>query len=194
MNLQEISEFIRKRLNVPVMEAAKLAGNVRIRKFEAQNPIFRQGDVGEHLYLILSGIAYVSYLHSDGREKVKRFVKKGDTVAPYVSLLTGDASRYGAYAIQPCLCLEFRYRDYMSLVSKSWALETASRKELERQILEREEKEFELFMFTAEERYQAFQRRHSTIAEAIPLKLVASYINVDPATLSRIRARKAIST
>lgn len=144
--------------------------------------------------MILSGIAYVSYLHSDGREKVKRFVKKGDTVAPYVSLLTGNPSRYGAYAVQPCLCLEFRYRDYMGLVSKSWALETASRKELERQILEREEKEYELFMLSAEERYQAFLKRHSSMAEAIPLKLVASYINVDPATLSRIRVKKANST
>ena len=190
MNPSEIANVLKQRLHVPIAEALGLAARMRVKRFDKNVEVFRQGERSEKVYLLLSGICYVYYSHPDGSEKVKRFVSQGDSLAPYISFLTGEPSKYGARVLHSTNCLEFWYEDYMQLVSKSWALERSHRKELEFQIMEREQKEYELFMMSAKERYQSFVQRHAKIMDNIPLGLIASYINVDPATLSRIRASK----
>lgn len=193
MKFSEIPKYVAERIQVPIIEAAKLVLHARLKTFDAGELIFSQGESGKNLYLVLSGIAYVYYQHAEGHEKMKRFVSSKDSLAPYISLLTGEPSNYSARALKACACLEIRYADYMALVSKSWALETSLRRELELQIMEREKKEYELFMLSAEERYDSFVIRHAEILNHIPLKLIASYINVDPATLSRIRLKKGLN-
>ncbi len=187
MNQNEIADFFIFKLHVPAEDANRLASIARFTSFKSGATLFSQGEFLDRFYVILNGISYLYYTHVDGFEKVKRFAVTGEAIAPYISLLRNEPSEYSAKALKECVCIELSYKDYMSLVNTSWTLEKLHRKQLEFHILEREKKEYELFMLSAEERYRAFVTRHRPFLEDIPQKIIASYINVDPATLSRIK-------
>lgn len=57
---------------------------------------------------------------------------------------------------------------------------------LETAILGKEHREIEFLYFSAQERYDSFKKTDKNNLSRIPKKLIASYLGIDPATLSRL--------
>lgn len=81
------------------------------------------------------------------------------------------------------------YENMQKLYSQGKAFERLGRLIAESLFYAYFKRNMSLVLDTPEERYEIFLKENSSLLELIPLKHIASYVSVEPGSLSRIRKR-----
>ncbi len=182
-----IAHTLSHTFQIPLEDLRPLNEKSTIRTVTKGTVLYNSEDLNDDVYIITSGIIYDYYLDRDGVEKIKRFYGINDLVGTSISGLSKNSGRCASKALTNCTMIRFSFADFNRIANQSIVFERLLRKSLEKQILLQDEKEYMLFMLDARERYNYFVSKHADLLEHIPLKLIASYINITPETLSRIR-------
>ncbi len=188
--IKETENFLSRFVQFTPLEWARIVPYVRVKLLEKDDHLFRQGEDCENLYMVLKGIFKVYYQNNEGEEKIKRFISRGETLAPMPSIIKGETSCFSAQALENSVVAYLKYSEMESLTHKSHHWERALRKGLEESLVAREDREYELFMLTPQERYEKFVNKYPQLMNQLPQYLIASYLGITPVSLSRIRARK----
>lgn len=149
----------------------------------------RPGEPATHMAVLLSGLLRHYYVDARGKESVKAFRVPMDVSAPYAELIQRRPSRTHIEALADSELLVFRYDDFEAAAKDSVELQRLARRFGEVHFIQKEQREYEFLMLSAEERYRQFCARLPELLQHIPQHQVASYIGVTPVALSRIRAR-----
>jgi NNP family nitrate/nitrite transporter-like MFS transporter len=84
--------------------------------------VFRQGDPGDTLYVILSGAVKVSHMDNQGRESELARLKAGDFFGE-MALIDGEPRSAGVSTVAPCQFFCLGRHDFLTFTSKSpWML------------------------------------------------------------------------
>jgi len=149
----------------------------------------RPGEPATHFAVLLSGLLRHYYVDARGKESVKAFRVPMEVSAPYAELIQRKPSRTHIEALADSELLIFRYDDFEAAAEGSIELQRLARRFGEVHFVQKEQREYEFLMLSAEERYRQFCARLPELLQHIPQHQVASYIGVTPVALSRIRAR-----
>lgn len=142
-------------------------------------------------WFIVSGLVRVVHLSEQGLERNAAFHAEGSWVGwgtpPYAI-----PSPVAIVALEPTVALELRYD-----VLRRWQSDLPVVQEILsdaiRAVLERSaQREAELLLLDAGERYKLFLRQRAALVPRIPLHHVASYLGITNVALSRIRARMGL--
>ena len=151
------------------------------------------GDEVTHFAFIKRGILKISYLpDANGKEIIKLFSGPGDLIGAYADYLRATPSRVNITAMSDCEICSFAFKDIDKLMNGMPQWELYRRKIGEYHYLLKEDKEYELLVNTAEERYDKFQIKFSSFENLIPDYMVAAYLNVTPSYLSTLKNRKRV--
>ena len=90
---------------VDAADLATLAPNLHTRSFGAGSHVFREGDLGLHLYLILRGEVKIVRSGPRGTEVVFAVLMPGDLFGELALLEEGAVRTADAVAVQPTECL-----------------------------------------------------------------------------------------
>ncbi len=146
-----------------------------------------EGRIAKHLGYIKSGaLKYVVYA-ADGTERVIGLEFEGEFVADFPFSLYGNKSRVSIVAVTPCeiYCISAKE------IGKLMKLDA----ELYRIIAETNVALFDttynryidLYIKSAQERYTELVEKHEDIFSIFSLKDIASFLNITPTHLSRLR-------
>jgi CRP-like cAMP-binding protein len=83
--------------------------------------------------------------------------------------------------------ITFRYKDFQALYDRHVCWERLGRIIAEQLFINKETRERELLLLSAEARYRMFLERYGHLSGQIPQYHVASYLGITPVALSRIR-------
>lgn len=142
-------------------------------------------------WFIVSGLVRVVHLSEQGLERNAAFHAEGSWVGwgtpPYAI-----PSPVAILALEPTVALELRYD-----VLRRWQSDLPVVQEILsdaiRAVLERSaQREAELLLLDAGERYKLFLQQRAALVPRIPLHHVASYLGITNVALSRIRARMGL--
>ncbi len=142
-------------------------------------------------WFIVSGLVRVVHLSEQGLERNAAFHAEGSWVGwgtpPYAT-----PSPVAIVALEPTVALELRYA-----VLRRWQSDLPVVQEILsdaiRAVLERSaQREAELLLLDAGERYKLFRQQRAALVPRIPLHHVASYLGITNVALSRIRARMGL--
>ena len=142
-----------------------------------------------HFAIVRSGLVRHYYVDAKGRESVKAFRGPYEVSAPYAELIQRKASRTHIEALTDTELCVFRVDAFEAAAKDSLELMRLARRFVEEHFVQKEQREYEFLMLSAEERYRQFCARLPDLLQHIPQHQVASYIGVTPVALSRIRAR-----
>ncbi|MEW6434977.1 MAG: Crp/Fnr family transcriptional regulator [Myxococcota bacterium] len=142
-----------------------------------------------HFALVLKGLLRHFYVDAKGRESVKAFRGPFEVSAPYAELIQRKASRTHIEALTDTELCVFRVDAFEAAAKDSLELMRLARRFVEEHFVQKEQREYEFLMLSAEERYRHFCARLPDLLQHIPQHQVASYIGITPVALSRIRAR-----
>jgi len=148
------------------------------------------GQVEYKIGFMLSGVIRAFYRTPEAIEYNKTFFVEGDFFGAYASIVRGTENRIHIQALTDCDVLEAKYADIVALFENHRAIETFARLTAEQMYIEKENREIELALLQADERYGLFQKQYPGIENLIPQYHVASYLGITPTQLSRIRAKK----
>jgi CRP-like cAMP-binding protein len=160
----------------------------KILTFKKQSFIIREGQKEQYIYLMLSGTARI-YILNDASETCVGFLYKGNLFSAFDSLVSGLGSAYYIQPLSKCEALVISRRDFYHLMEKEPELERFWRILLERVLISRMQREVEMLTLSPKQRYERLFVRSPHVFQLIPLKYIASYLDMSPETLSRLRGK-----
>lgn len=137
------------------------------------------------------GLVRVFYRTSDGSEYNKHFFTAPSTIGAYSSLVTGKPNQIYQQALADCTLFVANYAEFNDCCNRYPDLERIARRNAELYFAQKEQREVDMVLLDAGQRYQQFQREYGHLEQLIPQYHIASYLGVTPTQLSRIRRAMA---
>lgn len=162
----------------------------RLHHYERGDEFARIGEVARYIGYIKSGtMKYVAY-SPDGTEHVVGLEFEGEFVADYPFSLFGTKAMVSIIAVTPCDIYRFPVRDVVRLMNDNVKIKDivlCSASAVFHTVYRRY---IDLHCKTPMQRYDELMTRHPDIFQHFPLKDIASFLNITPIHLSRIRKNK----
>ncbi|MCB9080309.1 MAG: Crp/Fnr family transcriptional regulator [Lewinellaceae bacterium] len=143
--------------------------------------------VERFMYFVLSGTLRIYCQRPDGEEVCLGFSYAGSWAGSYPSLITGEPADLFVQALSPCKLIGIRWADFVAMGQEHPSIERCRRILAEEAMLGRFKREVELLTLPPDERYRRFLARSGHLMQVIPQRHIASYLGMQPETLSRIK-------
>ncbi len=161
-----------------------------VRRLDRHELFLRAGDVCPYIAFINRGCLRYYYL-KDGTEFNGQFFFEGGWVGDYQSFLTGRPSVQYFDALEPTELLVMQYADLQELYTTRPVFERFGRLIAENVVIGSQRRTASLLFDSPEERYLLLLRERPKVIERVALHHIASYLGIQPESLSRIRRRLA---
>lgn len=169
-----------------VYESAK--GYLSSTELKAGDYFLREGVICKSIAFVEEGMMRTFYL-SDGKEVTNCFCKEGTIATSYSSLITQKSSEIAIQAIEPTKLTVLTYKDLQKLYNADGFWQQVGRLASENEFINSECHHRFLNHLSATDRYLQTLEKEPDLLQRVPLTYLASYIQVAPETLSRIRKK-----
>jgi CRP-like cAMP-binding protein len=187
--MQEVRNYIESFVKLSDEEWFKFQSKLQYKKFKKNAFFLKEGAICKHAVFISEG-AFRFFKIVKGDEVVTALFFKGDFLSDYQSFLNNQPSLYNIEAIKDAACYTISKSDLDDLFDEYKIFEKLGRLFAERLFLTMN-KRLDSFLYeTPEQRYADLVKRNSKLLQEVPQYMVASYLGINPETLSRIRKRK----
>jgi len=160
-------------------------------KYIAEGEYFlREGKICGSIAFIEQGLMRLFYL-TDGKETTKCFCKENTITCSYRSFVTRQASDIAIQAVESSKLLLLSYNDLQRLYEKNLFWQQLGRLVSENEYLITNAHHRFLSDLSATERYLQVLETDGELLQRVPLQYLASYLQIAPETLSRIRKKIA---
>lgn len=151
------------------------------------------GERHNKLALVLQGLLRNYLINDKGEQITVVFATEMQILAPYKCLFLQQPASETTEAVQPSMLLSFDYNAIKKLVETDAVVNRLYRENIEQTLIKAIQRIEDFTIAKPEERYQLLLAEHGYLIEQAPLKYLASYLGINPVSLSRIRARIAKS-
>lgn len=150
--------------------------------------ILASGEVEKYIYFIIEGTFRI-YTQHNNREVSVEFGFPNNIISSYISYYTQEPSTLAIQALTDAKFIRLLKSDidYFNNISKN--CEHFTRKIMETLYICKCKKEILLLTHSAEERYLQLVHKHPLIGNTVPIKDLATYLGIQPESLSRIRRK-----
>ena len=160
------------------------------KELQAGEYFLRHGKICRHIAFIEKGLLRLFYLN-DGKEVTNCFCKEDTVTTSYSSLITQQKSDIAIQAIEPSRLIVFSNGSLQKLFKKDLFWQQVGRLAAENEFITIERHNRFLRDLSATERYQRILKDDKGLLQRVPLNFLATYLQVSPETLSRIRNKLA---
>ena len=171
-------------------ESEAIAATMNIQSFPKGHILLREGDISFEAYFVLNGCVRQYYL-VEGEERTINFFSEDQWVISMTSFAGQQPSNHFMECCEECTLVVGNREKEENLYQNFPRLETISRKVMERVFAEQQELMGAYFTDSPEQRYLKLQKNRPDLVQRLPQYLLASYIGIQPESLSRIRKRLA---
>jgi CRP-like cAMP-binding protein len=151
-----------------------------------------QGDRSMEQYFIIEGILKRVVSNAQGKEMILRFAAEADFDTSYAAWRLKTPIPYSIRAVTKVRVAKLSMEQWVSFMAQHPAIKDAFEFEIMKLMSEVMAHTITLHLLDAPGRVQRFMRKHADLAGRLPKKELASYLNLSPETLSRLKRRGKI--
>ena len=178
--------FLTESFNISSEEAEILSTCFQVRKFKKGDAFLRLGEISNRVGFIEEGMLKCAMV-SNGKEVIDDFVFEHQFVANYHSFLTQTPSGKALVCMKDST-IRVAYRHQLEeLGERHLFMERIARLIAEGLFINTHQKLEDIRLLSAEERYLKMLKSSKEMIRELPQYEIASYLNVSPETVSRIR-------
>jgi len=163
----------------------KMSQMSEVVHLEAGDILERAGDVTSAFYLIVEGVVRYFYSLEEGKERNKAFFKEGQLAGSLSAFFTDRIMPFTIDALEPCTLLRFPFQKLNFEGDLERIMQGATREIL----IRNEQHESTLLTGSAEDRYRWVESGEPWLLERIPQYHLASYLRLEPVSLSRVKSK-----
>ena len=183
----EITQHIKNNLQLSTEETELFINSCEFKQLKKGEHFLKEGQYKKQLGFIIKGALYCYYL-KNGEEVIDEFSLENEFITDYFSYLTQSPVLKNVKCIEDAELLVVDFDTIKTNFSGSENQNTW-RIIAERMFLNWHHKAISLMLDDAETRYLKLVEKRKDLVQRIPQYLIASYLNVKPETLSRIRKK-----
>lgn len=167
----------------------ELVGYGKIKNYQAKQPFIKEGEIPNKIGIVKRGLFRYYYLTDEGKGFTKVFMKEGDIISSYSSMISGIKSYYTIEAMEDSEVIEVSYFQWKKLRNTNSKWDELLIAFLEKGYGVKEKREREFLLMDAENRYRIFKDEYPKLEKRIKQHMIASYLGITPIALSRIRRK-----
>tara|TARA_R110001632_G_scaffold63318_3_gene151499 strand:- start:39947 stop:40519 length:573 start_codon:yes stop_codon:yes gene_type:complete len=157
------------------------------KKYKKKDKLASFGEVPTNFFVLKSGIVRSYITDEKGKEFIRALYVPLRAVGAFSSLITKKSTETVYDCLTDCTLLVGDFKKYKQFAKTNIELANLYNVILERLFIRMEKRIFELSLLDAKQRYLKLLRYMPEIETLIPQYHIASYLNVTPVQLSRIR-------
>jgi len=146
-----------------------------------------QGDRSMDQYFIIEGILKRVVATAQGREMILRFAAEADIDTSYAAWRLKTPIPYSIRAVTRVRAAKLSMQRWVRFLERHAAIKSAFEFEIMKLMSEVMAHTITLHLLDAPGRVRRFLRKHTDLADRLPKKELASYLNLSPETLSRLK-------
>ena len=155
-------------------------------KFAKGERILNEGDTFEHIYWIVKGLARQYYFKND-KELTEYMATENTIMMSIESLFKEKPSMQIIQALEPTIIYALPKKELEAVAMRSVNIQILYRKILEESLIISQQHADMLRFESAQDRYQKLVKNSPQLVLRAPLVYIASYLQMTPETLSRVR-------
>lgn len=169
-------------------EEDAITATINIMEYKKGTVLLKEGEVSLAAYFVLEGCIRQYCITGEG-EKTTHFYLPGQWVTSIQSFRESSPSKHYQECSTDCKLVVGNREKEMSLYTSHPRLESIARRVMEKVFAEEQERLSAYVTGTPEQRYERLLTAHPDLLQLVPQYQIASYIGVQPESLSRIRKR-----
>lgn len=146
-----------------------------------------QGDHSMEQYFIIEGILKRVVSNAQGKEMILRFAAESDIDTSYAAWRLKTPIPYSIRAVTKVRAAKLSMQQWVDFMECHASIKSQFEFEVMRLMSEVMAHTITLHLLDAPGRVRRFTRKNSELAERLPKKELASYLNLSPETLSRLK-------
>jgi len=146
-----------------------------------------QGDRSMEQYFIIDGILKRVVSNARGKEMILRFAAESDIDTSYAAWRLKTPIPYSIRAVTRVRVAKLSMQRWVQFLERHPAVKSVFEFEIMKLMSEVMAHTITLHLLDAPGRVQRFLRKHADLADRLPKKELAAYLNLSPETLSRLK-------
>ena len=184
--LQYFRQFIDRHIELTDEEFQLLASKLRVVNFDKKTKLVDIGEVATTIYFVYKGMSR-RYFYRGKQEVITHLIKEGGMMGSVISFITGEPSLYVLETIEPVTAYALSKKDLDELFQSNKRWEKFGRKIITAFFLQTENQILDNIRYTTKERFVNFMKQNPDLVMRVPQKYLASYLEIQPETFSRLK-------
>lgn len=158
-----------------------------IRKFDKRVVIVKEGEIDNYLNLVVKGLVR-KYLQVKKSECILQLATEGHVVQSEISYLTRTPSMVVLETLEPTILVSLTHDKMEETLDKFPKGERLGRLILAGMFIKKDENRYNRLLKSTRERFFEYMEHHPHMLQRVPQKYLASYLQIEPETFSRLKA------
>ncbi|MBD0402212.1 Crp/Fnr family transcriptional regulator [Flammeovirga sp. EKP202] len=162
-----------------------------LQKLSRGDLLIRVGEIEKHMYIVLDGAVRVTYFEDDNEEvHTIRFGYKNSILASIPSFFDGSPSLFTIECIRSSVIKKIHKKQFFEIINSNNDYQKEYDLYLQNFFKQQIEREIDLLTTSPTKRFERVIERSPQLFQHIPMKYIASYLRMQPETLSRIMKKE----
>ncbi len=178
-----------EKISLTAEEQASIKNYLTPKKLRKKQYLLQEGDICKTIAFVEKGALREYSVDETGGEHIIQFALEGWTIADLFSFLTGEAATYNIDALEDAELVLISKSAHEEMLQKFPKYETYTRLQITGAYLAMQKRLNSINSLSPEGRYLDFITLYPNIVQRVPQHMIASYMGLQPETLSRIRRK-----
>ena len=188
--MQQVLDFISNYTQITEEEIQAILGILNFSSHPKNEILQKQGAVSRRIAFMLKGAVRAYYRSEDGVEHTISFSFENSPMAEIENFSRQAPSSVEVITLEPTELIWIGYAEFFSFLEAHPKYESVLRSMMSH-FLQLDTEQWRLLRInSARERYETLCKTRPDIIQRVPLKYIASYLEIAVETLSRVRAGK----
>lgn len=184
-----LTDFILNNFDIPEDSLKKLVALISYRELNKGDALANIGEIPNEIYILKKGIIRSCFIDEKGKEYIRHIFTPIRATGALGAMILNKPSRLSYDCLSDCEVYALNFKKFKELSKRDHAIANLYAAVLEYVFLTLESKVFDLSVLNATERYIKLKKEIPDIDNLIPQYHIASYLNITPVQLSRIRKK-----
>ncbi len=174
---------------IPEEKIEDLISICQIGTIQANEYFLREGEVPQKFAFVLSGLFRYVYINEKGYEFTKGIITEHNFISSYSAMISNSPSYFFIEALENSEILKIPYEKWLLLLKTDIFWVKLLLGFVEKGFIIKEKRERDLLLLNAETRYLNFMKEYPGMDKRVSQTIIASYLGIQPESLSRIRKK-----
>ncbi|OXB00491.1 cyclic nucleotide-binding protein [Flavobacterium oncorhynchi] len=176
-------------LRLPEKELEELSNICEHKIMDKGDYFIAAGQIPRKMAFVFKGLFRYVYSNENGNEFTKSIITENNFISSYSAMIHNSTSYFSVEVLEEAEILEIDYLRWLEMKEKNSFWSVFLLQILEKAFCVKEKRERELLLLDAEKRYEIFVAEFPNLENRVSQQIIASYLGIQPESLSRIRRK-----